>query len=94
MADTKNVPESNKPSNKFTHLWNDMPQEERTRLMPFMIEHQILHLWQARDAALKAHKAHIDNLDSWIRNLNESLKNMTQENSQDVSEMIYDKGQV
>lgn len=95
MTDTKNVPEANVPSNEFTHLWNDMPQEERLRLMPHMIESQILHLWQAKEAAIKAHKAHMAHLDSWIGNLNQSLKSMTRDNSKGaVAEQIYDKGQV
>lgn len=60
--------------NKFTHLWNDLPADERKRLMPSMIETQKLHIWQCKQKAVKAHKMHMKELDSWMKNLDDELK--------------------
>lgn len=68
------------PTSNFTHLWNDMPQEERERLMPYMIESQILHIWQTRQAAIRAHQKHMKELDAWVNNLTSSLNKIKAEN--------------
>ena len=65
---------SKEPTNNFEHLWNDLPFEERKRLMPAMIESQKLHIWQCKQKAISAHKKHIKELDSWIKNLDDELK--------------------
>ena len=61
------------PTNKFNHLWNDLPSEERKRLMPNMIETQILHVWQCKRIAILAHKKHMAQLNDWIKNLESDL---------------------
>ena len=61
------------PTNNFSHLWNDLPFDERERLMPHMIEMQKLHIWQCKQKAIRAHKAHMKELDDLILNLNREL---------------------
>ena len=61
------------PTNDFNHLWNNLPFEERKRLMPHMIESQKLHIWQCKQKAIKAHKAHMTELNNWIKNLDSEL---------------------
>jgi hypothetical protein len=65
--------------NDHTDLWNDMPFEERQRLMPHVIESQILHIWQCKQKAIKAHRAHMKELDEWMANLERELKQTQQE---------------
>ena len=65
---------SKEPTNNFSYLWNDLPIDERKRLMPVMIESQKLHIWQCKQKAISAHKKHIKELDSWIKNLDDELK--------------------
>lgn len=60
--------------NDFSHLWNDLPTEERKRLMPHMIESQRLHIWQCKQKAITAHKLHMKELDDWLKNLDDELK--------------------
>ena len=62
-----------KPTNDYDHLWNDLPHEERCRLMPHMIEAQKLHVWQCKQKAIKAHKRHMAELDDLLRNLEGDL---------------------
>ena len=61
------------PTNDFSHLWNDLPFEERKRLMPHMIEAQKLHIWQCKQKAISAHKSNMRELDTWLDNLNKDL---------------------
>ena len=68
--------------NDHTDLWNDMPFEERQRLMPHVIESQILHIWQCKQKAIKAHRAHMKELDEWMANLERELKQTQQERRQ------------
>ena len=63
-----------KPTNDFSHLWNDLPIEERKRLMPHMVEAQKLHIWQCKQKAIAAHKKHMKELDDWLKNLDDELK--------------------
>lgn len=56
-----------------SHLWNDLPFEERKRLMPYQIQNHILHLEQAREFAVRSHKRHMKELEDWIANCRESL---------------------
>lgn len=62
------------PENNFSHLWNDLPFEERKRLMPHMIEAQRLHILQCKKKAIDAHKKHMRELDDWIANLDRELE--------------------
>lgn len=59
---------------KHDHLWNDLPYEERKRLMPYSIETHILHLEQAKNLATRAYRNQIREIDDWINNLKESLR--------------------
>ena len=61
------------PTNDFNHLWNDLPDSERKRLMPHMIESQILHIWQCKSRAISAHKSHMHELNEQISNLQKLL---------------------
>lgn len=63
-----------KPTNDFSHLWNDLPYEERKRLMPHNVESQKLHIWQCKQKAIAAHRAHMRELDDWLKNLDDDLK--------------------
>jgi len=58
---------------EFTDLWNDLPKDERSRLMPYMIEKQKRHFLQMRQVAEKAHKAQLKEIDDWIKNLDSDL---------------------
>lgn len=65
---------SNKPTNEFTYLWNDdTPLEERKRLSPFMMEDQILHIWQVKQVAIRNHKRHMKELDDWMNNIKSGI---------------------
>ncbi len=66
-----------KPTSDFTHLWNDLPYEERERMMPYMIESQKLHLWQCKKKAIEAHKAHMTVLNDWMANLDQELSKLS-----------------
>lgn len=58
---------------EYTHLWNDMPFDERKRLMPYMIETHILHLTQTRATIVAAHQCALREIDDQIKNLRQSL---------------------
>ena len=53
--------------------WNRLPKEDRKRLMPCMIEAQILHIKQCKLKAEATHKAHMRELNSWLWNLEREL---------------------
>ena len=61
------------PPNNHTHLWNDMPKDERKRLMPHAMETQLLHIWQCKQKAIAAHKRHMKELDDWMANIKRDL---------------------
>jgi len=63
-----------KPTNDFDHLWNDLPDDERKRLMPYLVETQKLHVWQCKQKAITAHKQHMRVLDDLLRGLDYELK--------------------
>ena len=58
---------------RFDHLWNDLPLEERNRLLPHMIESQIRHLRMTRAIIVRGHKRTLAELDDWIGNLERGL---------------------
>lgn len=62
-----------------SHLWNGLPFEERTRLMPYMVEVHIRHLEQARALAVRAHRRQLREIDDWIANLKEEMEKATKE---------------
>jgi hypothetical protein len=61
------------PPDNHTHLWNDMPEEERKRLLPHVMESQLLHIWQCKQKAIAAHKKHMKELDDWMVNIKRDL---------------------
>lgn len=63
------------------HLWNDMPIEDRKRLMPYEIETHILHLEQCREMIVKNHKRQLQELDDWIKNCHRTLGKELETNS-------------
>lgn len=67
------------PIEKHTHLWNDLPQAERKRLMPYMIEIQIRHITQCKTKAIAAHRTHLKMLDDQIKNMRHSLSALEEE---------------
>ena len=60
-------------TSEFSHLWNDLPDAERKRLMPEVIESQKNHIIQCRVKAVRAHKSHLADLDQQIKRLEEGL---------------------
>ena len=62
---------------KYTHLLNDMPKEERERLIPYEMEKHILHLEQAKIVMVRNHKRMIREMDDWIKNIKNSLKKVS-----------------
>ncbi len=55
------------------HLWNDLPSDERSRLMPYMIENQITIIEQQKVKAVRAHKRHMKEIDDHIKNQSREL---------------------
>lgn len=62
-----------KPTSNHSYLWNSLPKDERTRLMPYQIESQILHLWQARQVLINNHNRTLQDIDEWIASLRRGL---------------------
>jgi hypothetical protein len=58
-----------------THLWNDLPFDERKRLHPYMVETHILHLEQMRTLMVAHHTKALAELDRQIENLKRELRN-------------------
>ncbi len=56
------------------HLWNDLPIEERKRLIPYHIEFQILTIEQMRSELVLRHQQHLRQIDQWINNLKQQLR--------------------
>lgn len=67
------------PTNNFDHLWNDLPLDDRKKLMPHMIEAQKLHIWQCKQKAIRAHRSHMEELDTWMSNLDAGLNRLSKE---------------
>lgn len=66
-----------KAPNNHSHLWNDLPIEERNRLMPFELEVQLRHIASCRVKAVYAHKRHLKELDDWSGNILSELRKIT-----------------
>lgn len=62
---------------KHSHLWNDLPDEERARLMPHMTESHILHIEQCKLKAIAAHKKHMKELNDHIKSLEHYMVSLT-----------------
>ena len=65
------------PTKRHTHLWNDLPIEERARLMPYEQESQVLHLCQVRNLMIRNHKRALAEIDDWIGNIQDDLPKQT-----------------
>ena len=61
------------PPNDHRHLWNDLPVEERSRLIPHQMESQILHIWQVKQKAIAHHKQYMRELDDWMASIKRDL---------------------
>jgi len=64
------------PTNKFTHIFNDLSFAERDRLSPYLIENQKFHVWQCKQKAIEAHKKHMKKLDDWMNSLDGELNKL------------------
>lgn len=62
-----------------SHLWNDLPFEERSRLMPYMIQIHIRHLEQARALTVRAHRKQLREIDDLIADLKSDLEKTERE---------------
>ena len=58
-----------------SHLWNNLPIEQRQHLMPYQIESHIRFLQQARSVMVRHQKAQLAELDGIIQNCKDGLKN-------------------
>ncbi len=58
---------------KHSELWNSLPDEERQRLMPFMVETQILHIEQCKAKLIRNHQRTLKELNDQISNLKRDL---------------------
>lgn len=65
------------PPNNHVDLWNDLPIEERKRLMPHVLETQLLNIWQCKQKAIKNHNKHIKELDDWMLSIKKELQKIT-----------------
>jgi len=61
------------PPNEHDYLWNDLPFEERKRLMPYEMESQLRNIWKCKQKAIEAHKRHMKELDDWMCNIKRDL---------------------
>ena len=68
---------------KFNHLWNDLPKEERHRLMPYQIETQILHTIQSKNRAVRAHGKFLKETNDLIKNLERELLKYKEQETND-----------
>lgn len=59
---------------EFNHRFNDLSFEERTNLMPHMIEMQILHYEQCKGKAVRAHRKLMVDYNDHINNLQVDLR--------------------
>ena len=57
----------------YSHLWNDLPFEERKRLQPWAIETHLLHLQQTRAVIAKHHARMMAEIDDHIKNVTAAL---------------------
>jgi len=73
----------NIPTGNFSHLWNDLPKEERERLMPYMVEAQFLHIWQVKQKAIASHERHMAELNDWLKNIRRDINKYKRELEQD-----------
>lgn len=61
---------------EYSEIWNSLPKEERLRLMPHMIESQIIHIEQTKLKAIRHHKKFLDDCNDQIKNLKHSLRKL------------------
>ena len=61
------------PTNNFSHLFNDLPADERKRLIPFLLEDEIRSIWRCKNKAIAAHKRLMKEFDEKTRRLKKEL---------------------
>lgn len=66
---------------KYTHVWNDLPPEEKHRLWPQAIESQILHIEQTKSVMIRHHKRALSELNAQIKNLKQGIKEWERKNN-------------
>ncbi len=64
---------------QFSHLWNDLPIEERRRLLPSMVESHRLHIWQSKQKAIRAHNALMKDFNEHLASLDSELRKYAKE---------------
>lgn len=67
------------------HLWNNLPDDERKRLMPYELESQITHIKQVRQKVVDGHKRTLREIDDWIKSLEHSLKKRVREQESNIN---------
>ena len=60
----------------YSHLWSDLPKEQRIKLMPHMLESQIMHIEQTKLKAIRHHKAFLDDCNAQIKNLKDGMRRL------------------
>jgi len=67
----------------FTHLFNDLPKEERARLMPHMMESQLLHIEQVKLVLVRSHRKALKEINDWQNNIRKDLVKYKEELNHD-----------
>lgn len=58
---------------QFSYLWNNLPKEERVRLMPHAAESQLLHIEQVKRVIIRNHKRQLKEINDWQNNIRKEL---------------------
>ena len=56
--------------------WNDLPLDERERLMPIMLEAQIRQITIDKQKAITAHRNYINSLNRHIKNIQDEYNSL------------------
>ncbi len=59
---------------EYSHRFNDLSYDERQKLIPYLIESQILHVKNCKFKALVAHRKLMDDYDKHINSMKEDLE--------------------
>jgi hypothetical protein len=66
---------------EFVDLWNELPDADRMRLAPYLMEVQIRNILQCRQNAVDAHKLHLKRLDEHVENIKRSIIRYKRDNA-------------
>ena len=61
------------PTNNFSHLFNDLPDNERKRLIPFLLEDERRTIWRCKNKAIASHKRLMKEFDETTRYMKKEL---------------------